>query len=686
MGRHGIAALWVTVVLVLLAGCGQGGHDYTETGDLDALRERGVLRLLAPRFDEEQGLVREGVPVQEIREQAEQLAQSLGLEPRWVYAERFDQLGDMLNEGQGDLIATNYSLTAERRKNMAFCTPVMVIKEYLVLPGDRQGAALEDLGKLRIAVPEGTAYAETARRLAKSSSLISVNRLDGALSDEQLLQGVADGVYPATIIDGNMIDSLLLEYPNLRKGPVVNPRRHIAWAVRADNPDLRAAVNQFITSHHVKASLQNQERRDWRKIQRSGVLRVLTSNNPASYFMWRGELMGFDYDLMRHFARQHDLRVRMVVKSSSSELFEALEAGEGDVIAAAMTVNDQRRKQGWRFSTRYLEINEQIIGRRDEPPFESVRQLAGRTVVVAADSAFLDTLEALRDEGIDVTIQREMDVNSEMLIQRVADGSADLTMVDSHLAALESTYRDDIQPLWTLTGSRDVAWGLRADQPGLADKLNAYISRNYRGLFYNVTYNRYFRESKTIQIHEKYRVEAGKDISPYDELVKEYAVNHGLDWRLLLAQMYQESHFNPEARSFAGAQGLMQIMPRTAQQFGFSDPHDPEQGIAAGVAYLIWLEGRFPQRLELAQRIYFALAAYNAGHGHVEDARRLAQQLGKDPDRWFGHVEEAMLLLSQPAYARQARYGYVRGSEPVQYVREIRNRYLGYVEFTEAQR
>jgi membrane-bound lytic murein transglycosylase F len=127
----------------------------------------------------------------------------------------------------------------------------------------------------------------------------------------------------------------------------------------------------------------------------------------------------------------------------------------------------------------------------------------------------------------------------------------------------------------------------------------------------------------------------------------------------------------------------MQVMPRTARQFGFDNPHDPEQGVAAGSAYLAWLEERFPQRLGMAQKIYFGLAAYNAGHGHVEDARRLAQRLGKNPDLWFGHVEEAMLLLSQPRYARQARFGYVRGSEPVKYVREIRNRYLGYVQFTE---
>ena len=167
--------------------------------------------------------------------------------------------------------------------------------------------------------------------------------------------------------------------------------------------------------------------------------------------------------------------------------------------------------------------------------------------------------------------------------------------------------------------------------------------------------------------------------------MREHALKHGFDWLMITAQMYQESHFDPLTRSFSGAEGLMQVMPLTARQLGYQNLTDPAEGIGAGVAYLDWLEGRFPARLDLAEKTYFGLAAYNAGFGHVEDARRLAQRLGKDPDRWFGNVEEAMALLSHPRYARQARYGYVRGQETVQYVRDIRARYLGYLSATEKQ-
>ena len=182
---------------------------------------------------------------------------------------------------------------------------------------------------------------------------------------------------------------------------------------------------------------------------------------------------------------------------------------------------------------------------------------------------------------------------------------------------------------------------------------------------------------KENQIH---RVTDQKQLSPYDDLVKPLAKQYGMDWRLITAQMYQESKFNPKAKSFAGALGLMQVMPRTARELGYDKLQTPRNGIEAGVAYMQWLEARFPGELDFQERVYFTLAAYNAGAGHVRDARRLARQQGLDPNRWFDHVEKAMLLLSKPEHYKKARFGYVRGREPVQYVKSIRDRYLGYLQ------
>jgi membrane-bound lytic murein transglycosylase F len=147
--------------------------------------------------------------------------------------------------------------------------------------------------------------------------------------------------------------------------------------------------------------------------------------------------------------------------------------------------------------------------------------------------------------------------------------------------------------------------------------------------------------------------------------------------------MYQESRFNPSAKSWAGARGLMQVMPRTAKELGIENLKDPEQGIIAGVRYMAWLRERFEPELSVRDRMWFALAAYNAGAGHVRDARRLARRQGLEPNRWFDNVEKAMLLLSKNKYAKHAAHGYVRGSEPVNYVRQIRDRYQAYLKLTD---
>lgn len=683
----------VLVLLVLSAGMFAGCSDepdvgeavstfenYQETGDLEALRERGYIRLLGPRFDEPSGLPREGIPASEYQAQAEAFVRKLGLEPRWVYADSVADLQKLLNEGAADIIVTNYSITVARKKTLAFSTAINAVEERLVVPAEKAQLSLKQLKDVVISVPEGTAYEDTANKLIKRYSNLSVEVLPAQTSNEELVQGVRNGTLQAAIVDDNLLAMLLAEKDQAAEGPLVNRKRRIAWAVRKNNPDLLEQINEFITHERIAATQRGPEQRDWNTIRKQGVLRVITSNNPASYFMWRGEVMGFDYELIRNFAKQHRLRVSVVVRDTPSELIAALKRGDGDLIAASMTVTPAREKAGWSFSNRYLEVHEQLIGRAGEAPLESVQQLRGRKVAVNPETAFLDTLNALKKQGIEFDIIPVAGATTEMLVDGVANGDYDLTLADSHFAAMETGYRDDIAVLHEFEESKDIAWVTRPGQKELQKQLNSYIARNYKGLFYNVAYKRYFVARKTIVSHQNFRVEAGKAISPYDDLVRRIAIKHGWDWRLITSQMYQESHFNPHARSFSGAQGLLQVMPRTGHQLGFSNLAKPENGVGAGVAYMEWLEQRFPPRLDLGEKLYFTLASYNAGHGHVEDARRLAERLGKNPDIWFGHVEEAMLLLSQPRYARQARYGYVRGSEPVKYVREIKNRYLGYVD------
>ena len=430
------------------------------------------------------------------------------------------------------------------------------------------------------------------------------------------------------------------------------------------------------------ASRSNTEKRDWSAIKESGELRVITSNNPASYFVWRGDLMGFDYELMKRFADRHDLQLSMVVRSTPTAMFEALKKGRGDVIAASLTKTEDRRNKGLRFSRRYMEVTEQLVGPADAD-LDEVEDLNGKTIVVNPENSYYDTLQQLQDDGIELTIRKMPDQTTERLIAGVDKGRYPFTVADSHLAGLESSWRPGVKVLMDLSDTRDLAWALRKGQSELKEQLDAYISDEYRGTFYNITFKKYFKQPKSIRRHREHRVEPGEDISPFDHLVKKYADEHGYDWRIITAQMFQESRFNPQAKSFAGARGLMQLMPRTARELGYTNLSNPEVSIAAGVQYLDWLWDRFPGDLPLEERIYFTLASYNAGYNHVRDARKLAKQQDLNPDRWFGNVEKAMLMLQKPEYYRDARFGYVRGHEPVQYVREIRNRYIAYLEITE---
>lgn len=689
--RFLIRTTTLVIFTMLLGACGdppspsgesvaEGFQNYRETGDLGDLRKRGIVRLLAPRSNEYPALPRDGFPLQGYYEVAEQFVAAQGLRAEWIWVEDFAQLLDALESGRGDIAVTNMTRTEAREQRVAFTVPLSVVDEVLIVADQHSGKSLADLGALTISVPEGTSWDETLTGLIDEQSVLSRALVPGNMSDWEMLEGVADGTYQATMLDADVAAALVPLVPGTVIGPVLRADRYIAWAVREGSADLREALNEYLISTRVVASRDTRVKRDWAKIKQSGALRVITTNNPASYFLWRGELMGFDYELVNEFAKKHQLRVSVVVRDGPEAMYEALEQGYGDVIAGTMTRTPERIEKGWTFSRRYLRVSEQLVGPEGATDLADLAALNGKTVAVNPEHSYMETLLALQDRGIHVEIKPVPGATSEMIMADVAEGLYDYTLVDSHLAAMETTFRNDIRVVYDLGEDKEIGWVVRPEQQELLAAMNTFIRKAYRGLHYNIYFNRYFSEPKSIAKYREDRVVAGKPISPYDEMVREYSSVGDYDWRLLTAQMYQESRFNPKARSYAGALGLMQMMPRTGAQFGFRDVRPPEKNIAASIQFMEWLKQRFPDSLPLEERIYFTLAAYNAGHGHVHDARRLARQLGKDPNRWFGNVEQAMLLLSQPKYSRKAQFGYVRGAEPVAYVRDIRDRYVGYLD------
>ena len=487
--------------------------------------------------------------------------------------------------------------------------------------------------------------------------------------------------------DDNHLRSMLGYRDDVRAVLDLGASRPVAWAVRPSNPKLLEALNRFLDGAKLRHFVDELHTGDLESLRERKVLRVLTRNSSSTYFLHRGELLGFEYELARRFAKGLGLQMVMVVPPEGDDLLTWLREGRGDVVAAGLTETPTRQAIEGVAWSKPTDHAHEVLVKRASDPLQRLEQLAGRTVVVRRSSAYWSTVQALQGQGIDVTLVEapESLVTSE-IIDRVAQGEYDLTVADSLIFEIEQTYRDDVAKALVLTEDQPLGWAVREGNPELLRAANAFLAAEVGGVFYNVIHRRYFSDERNIREKATERVAQGGELTPFDALIQVYSARYGFDWRLVAAQMYQESHFDPEARSWSGAQGLLQVMPRTAAEHGFHDRlSDPEVGVHAGVTYLSWVRDRFEPELDPQERLWFTLASYNAGFGHVSDARDLAMAQGLDRNRWFGHTEQAMLLLSRPQYSRRARYGFVRGTEPVNYVRRIRERYGAYVEATGAR-
>lgn len=689
-----LAALLMAFAIVLVAGCGseQSGGERKTAADKKADKEQGgpPLRILTLRDPAGSGfLPRSGLPESAELELAKAYAESRGREAEIVFVDALADLIPALLEGKGDLAVSNLTATEARKEKVAFTTPVAFVREVVI---GRKGESFENahgLGDRTVVVRAGSSFQRTLERIQKKrfQPEFELATLPPGIGDQALLDGVAEGNYDLTVMDSNTARALLAGRDDLQVALRLGNVRPIAWAVRPDDDRLLTRLNRYLNDHHLLGADEGRHKGDLAAIKERGVLRMATRNNAATYFLWRGELLGFEYELVQRFAEQHGLRVAVVVPPDRKALLEWVREGRADLAAASLTVTEDRQGNGIAFSRPYHKVSELLVTRNDDKDLQSLADLNGRTVVVRRSSAYWDTLERLREEnGLDFELKPAPEsLETEQIIARVAEGEYDLTAADSHIVDIELTWRDDIRSAFALGDPRPHGWAVRSSNPKLKKAVDAYVKKEYRGLFYNVTYKKYFENPKRTRVQGRDGIGGDDDgaLSPYDDLVRKYARRYGLDWRLVVSQMYQESRFDPTAKSWVGALGLMQVLPRTAKELGLTDLRDPETGLHAGVKYLDWLRKRFEPELNVADRTWFALASYNAGVGHVRDARRLAAKKGWDPDRWFDNVEKAMLLLSQKEHARQAAHGYVRGREPVNYVREIRERFQAYAKLTE---
>ena len=658
------------------------GSGYTETGDLDEISRRGTLRILMPPRELD-GIPRRGYSIDREREMAGRLARELGLDPEVVtVGDRARMLQDLL-DGRGDLVVARLTATGDRRQRLEFSIPLDYVREVLVCRAD--DLSIQDLAGLtgkRLAVRASSSYYRTLLDVREQVPGIEIVTVDETLDTEEILNLVSQGEYDATVADNDIFHKVHAYVENLRAPLTLTDARPVAWAMRPDNPRLKQVVDQFLNKQALTRGLEIAQVGDLDEIQRRGVLRVLTVNGAASYFLHRGEEMGFEFELVDRFADEIGCRVQIVIPPRADLLIPWLLGGKGDLVAASMTVTDDRREQV-AFTRPYNWVSEIVVSRADDP-VGTPEDLAGREIAVRRSSSYHQTLSALRPALGFKIVDAQESLATENLIAMVASDEYDLTVSDSNILDIELTYRDDIRGAFALGEPEAIAWMVRPGDRDLVAAADAFLEREYRGTFYNVIKQRYFENSRRLASMVSERPSRGGAISPYDDLFRKYGDLVEIDWRLLAAQAYEESGFDPEAHSWAGARGVMQVLPRTALDLGIQgDLHDPEVGIQAGALYLRWLYDLFEPSLPRGERLRLALASYNAGRGHIQDGRRVARTTGLDPDRWFGNVEQALPLLSRELYASRARFGYCRCRQPVAYVRRINRRYDAYIQAVE---
>jgi membrane-bound lytic murein transglycosylase F len=423
-----------------------------------------------------------------------------------------------------------------------------------------------------------------------------------------------------------------------------------------------------------------------------GVLRVVTDFNSTSYFIYRGQPMGYQYEMLQELADHLGVKLEVTVKNDLNEKFTMLEEGKVDLIAVNLTVTKERRAV-MDFTVPHTQTRQVLVQRKpddwkkltsqslEESLLRNQLELGGKTIFVQRNSSFVQRLKNLSDEIGDSILIREVDDNVEELIEKVANNEIDYTVCDEILAEVNESYYDNLDIATPLSFPQNLSWAVAKGSGDLKDAIDSWLTDFTRTRKYAVLYQKYYRSKSTVErLNNEFFANTSGKISPYDALIKEFSNEIGWDWRLVASMIYQESRFNPHAKSGAGAYGLMQLMPGTAERFGVGPKSSLKMQIRAGLLFIKWLNERLIDIDDMGERQKFILAAYNIGLGHVLDARALAAKNGKDPDIWDNNVAEYLLLKSDPKYYSDpvVKHGYCKGTSTCQYVTDILDRYSHY--------
>jgi membrane-bound lytic murein transglycosylase F len=419
------------------------------------------------------------------------------------------------------------------------------------------------------------------------------------------------------------------------------------------------------------------------------TLIAITDNTSTSYFLYKGQPLGYQYELLTQFADHLNVALKIVVASTIDEGILRLTAGEADLIAMDLTVTAPR-KEILLFTQPIHQTNQVLVQRtpNDEEKegqthtlIRNHADLENKTVFVQTNSSHRMRMRNLAAEiGANINII-ESPYDSEELIAMVAEGEIDYTVADQHTAMANQTWYENLDILTEVSFPQDIAWAMPHGSDSLQSVINKWIGTFTQTRAYKRLFRKYFVSKKAAHLKDnRYHSMRGGKLSPYDDLIREKSKEGPWDWRLVAAVIYHESRFNPKARSWAGATGLMQLMPGTARRFGVKNIYSPKEQLSGGVALITYLHENLPDEItDPIERAKYVLASYNIGMSHITDAINLAKKYGEDPASW--EVGEKYLLLkSQPKYYNDpvVKAGYARGRETRRFVAKVMNQYQHY--------
>ena len=413
------------------------------------------------------------------------------------------------------------------------------------------------------------------------------------------------------------------------------------------------------------------------KIKKTKQLNVVLLNAPSTYYIGSEGPQGFEYDLLKSYADHLGVELHITPAHTVKEALRLSKNPNIHITSASLAKTPSREKH-YHFGPSYFEVQEQVIcnrGMLGSSKFpRDVEDLEGLSIMVGADTSYSETLQRLKEDGFDINFTTTSEYSTEELLAMVADHEIDCTVADSNIYSLNLKFFPEIAMAFYISGREQLAWLLPKDAKKLEADMYAWLNDfNQKGKMTQLkdhyySYVLFFDYYNTKMFYKRLETRLPK----YKKYFQEASKRFGIPWTLLASVSYQESHWNPKAKSYTGVRGLMMLTRNTAKLLGVKNRLDPKQSIVGGTRHLNQMMKFVPEEVEGENRLKYALAAYNVGFGHIKDAQKLAKKLGLNPNVW-SDLKIVLPLLSQKRYYRTLKYGYARGAEPVKYVEAIYN-------------